>query len=107
LPLEEASALYGQPNVTFVDARDEAAYRRGHIRGALLLPYPVAAEAAGKSSLPVPQDHRLIVYCDLVDCQLSQLLAQLLSQSGCERVRVLQGGYTGWAKAGLPTESGP
>src|SRR5438045_7818406 len=51
--VEEAQALYAQPNVTFIDARDEVAYNRGHVRGAILLPYEVAAKAAGKSSLPV------------------------------------------------------
>jgi rhodanese-related sulfurtransferase len=107
ISLEEARGLYGQPKVTFVDARGDEAFRRGHIRGALNLPYEVAAQAAGRSSLPVPRDHRIIVYCDYVNCQLSELLAQVLSQSGCERVRVLRGGYPGWAQAGLPTGQGP
>jgi rhodanese-related sulfurtransferase len=104
--LDEARSLYAQPRVTFVDARGDDAFRRGHIRGALNLPYEVAAQAAGRSSLPVPRDHRLIVYCDYVNCQLSELLAQVLSQSGCERVRVLQGGFPAWVQAGLPTERG-
>lgn len=104
--LDEARRLYGQPGVTFVDARPDADYRRGHIRGAMHLPYEVAAEAAGRSTLPVPHDHKLIVYCDS-SCQLSELLAQVLSRSGCERVRVLKGGYPGWAAARLPTEAGP
>ena len=103
--LAEAQALYGQPKVTFVDARSSSDYRGGHVRGALNLPYEVAAQAAGKSSLPVPRDHRLIVYCD-VDCQLSSELAQLLSNSGCERVRVLKGGFPGWREAGQPIALG-
>ncbi|MBI3071654.1 MAG: rhodanese-like domain-containing protein [Deltaproteobacteria bacterium] len=105
--IDEARALYGKPGVTFVDARSRADFERGHVKGAVLLPYEAAAAAAGQASLPVPTDHRLIVYCEYVNCQLSSLLAQLLSQSGCERVRVLKGGYPAWASAGLPTGTGP
>jgi rhodanese-related sulfurtransferase len=102
--VEEARLLHGQPGVTFVDARSEEVYRQGHIRGALLLPYEQAAHSIGKSTLPIPRDDRLVVYCDSEDCQLSELLAQLLSRIGCERVRVLEGGYAAWVAAGLPTE---
>jgi rhodanese-related sulfurtransferase len=102
--VQEARLLHGQPGVTFVDARSDEIFRRGHIRGALLLPYEQAAQSIGKSTLPVPRDDRLIVYCDSADCQLSELLAQLLSRIGCERVRVLEGGYPAWVAAGLPTE---
>ena len=105
--LDEARVLYGKPGVTFVDARSRADYERGHVKGAVPLPYEAAALAAGQSSLPVPKAHRLIVYCEYVNCQLSTLLAQLLSQSGCERVRVLKGGYPAWAAAGLPTGTEP
>lgn len=101
----EAGPLHGRAGVTFVDARPEADFRRGHIRGAIHLPYEAAAEAAGKSSLPVPRDHRLIVYCEGgAHCQLSELLAQVLSRAGCEKVRVLKGGYPAWVQAGLPVE---
>jgi rhodanese-related sulfurtransferase len=102
----EARALHGQERVTFVDARSAADYRAGHVQGALSLPYDVAAQAAGKSSLPVPPDHRIVVYCDYFDCQLSEQLAQLLSQSGCERVRVLQGGFPAWRDGKLPVTIG-
>jgi rhodanese-related sulfurtransferase len=102
--IDEARALHGKSGVTFVDARTRADFERGHIKGAMLLPYEAAVAAAGQASLPVPTDHRLIVYCEYVNCQLSALLAQLLSRRGCERVRVLKGGYPAWAAAGLPVE---
>src|SRR5258705_2688037 len=74
MPLADARVLYGLPNVGFVDARPASAYWAGHIQGAINLPYEVAVEAAGKTSLPVPRDHRLLVYCDYVNCRLSSEL---------------------------------
>jgi rhodanese-related sulfurtransferase len=105
--IEEASALLGQPLVTFVDARSNANYAAEHVPGAMNLPAEDAEGLLDMQSLPIPPDGEVITYCDGVSCEQSEYLGLLLRQRDvCQRVRVLEGGWQAWATSGAPTVRG-
>jgi rhodanese-related sulfurtransferase len=106
LTLEQAQTLWSSGAAIFLDARAPADYQAGHIAGAFNLPaeafeahYPQVAPMLSFETL-------LVVYCDGVDCELSQRLADQLRQLGHRQVRQLHNGWTVWRTAGQPIETG-
>ncbi len=89
--------------VLFVDARDEAAYRRRHIPGALSMD-----ESHWETELPefIQAWHpgaRVVVYCDSEACDASDAVARRLRRElGIEEVYVLKGGWASWLAAQKP-----
>ena len=91
-------------DVLVIDARDPVSYARGHLPGALSVPFGNWLEE-GK---PLPsRDRDLIVYCNNLDCPISRLWSEQAAQRGYTRVRHMKAGLAGWQEAGLPVEKGP
>jgi rhodanese-related sulfurtransferase len=90
-------------DVVVIDARDPVSYARGHLPGAVSIPFGNWLEE-GKP-LP-PQDRDLIVYCNNLDCPISRLWSEQAVQRGYTRVRHMKAGLAGWQEAGLPVEKG-
>ena len=107
VPLEDAVVKFLSDEALFLDARSEADYQLGHIRGALNL--PVHAGNFGKRlqefSLAVAHEKELIVYCDGIDCSLGPELASILKGLGYRDVKILVNGWTQWITAGMPFEA--
>lgn len=59
IPLDEARAKLGQPDVVFVDTRALQDYQTARIPGALPLPVTEIAQRVAQ----LPQDKQLILYC--------------------------------------------
>ncbi len=107
ISVTEAMALLDQSRVTFVDARARTDYETGHVPNAHNLPASDAAGLLEIQSIPIPPDDRVITYCDSVACERSEYLGLLLrDRVGCERVEVLEGGFTAWQHAGGAIERG-
>lgn len=105
--IEEATALLGQPMVTFVDARSSHHYVVEHVPGAMNLPAEDAEGLLDMQSLPIPPDGQVITYCDGGTCEASESLGTLLRQRDvCQTVRVLEGGWQAWVESGAPTVRG-
>ncbi len=90
--------------VVFVDAREPAEYREGHIPGAINLPLRRAHAA------PLPPPLRgadlVVPYC-LKDFRGYEV-AKALVRRGVANVRVMQpSGLKGWRSLGLPVARGP
>ncbi|HJV37723.1 MAG TPA: rhodanese-like domain-containing protein [Geothrix sp.] len=96
-PLQVEELLQG-PGVLLVDLRDEAAFRQGHIRGCLHVPF---AELTRRFGSPDPQAKRALVLVDETDA-LSHRALRLLTARGFEWVYVLQGGMRAWRGASRP-----
>jgi len=96
--LEEAKALLGE--ATLVDARTPAAYRAGHIPGAVSLPYAtLKQEIAGFMQQHDPETAILIVYCDNKGCVSSRKVARILmTQYDYRNVLHMPGGYAEWRR---------
>lgn len=105
ISVEEAQALLGQAQVTFVDARPSYHYTAAHIPGAMNLPAEDAEGLLELQSLPIPPDGQVITYCDGGSCEQSEYLGMLLRERDvCQQVRVLEGGWQAWVAAEAPTE---
>lgn len=93
---------HGVPGIIVVDARSDAAYRDGHIPGAIGFPHR-AMDAAGTAGLA--RDVTYVVYCDGIGCNASTQGAWKLAALGFS-VKELIGGLDFWRRDGHPTVQG-
>ena len=102
ISLADAKALFESHSAVFIDARPVEEFDRGHIQNARSLPWDGAEQQVINVIGNLPNDARIITYCDGATCNLSKDLAQLLKSLGFTRVQVLVNGWTIWHDAGLP-----
>ncbi len=102
ITLAEAEELFSQGEAIFIDSRPEEDYRKGHILGALNIPFEEQKKKDLIAQHSFPQGQTLVVYCDGDACQSSVELAKILHQHHFTSIRVFFGGWTEWIKAGLP-----
>jgi len=102
ISLEKAAKLYNQQNVVFIDARPEAAYQSGHIKGAFSLPWARAEEMCFKILQDIPMDRPIVTYCDGEACELSDFLASFLKDLGYKNAKSLHNGWQRWQEEDLP-----
>ena len=111
--INQAAALFQDPRremelVLFVDARDEAQYREGHVPGAYQFDHYRPEEQLA-TVLPACQlAEQIVVYCTGGDCEDSEFAALSLMSVGIpkERFFIYVGGISEWAAHGLPIETG-
>jgi len=99
---------FQEGRVVFIDARDEARYREGHIPGAYEFD-PYYPEKYFPTALPPCQAaEQIMVYCHGGDCDDSESAALTLRDVGIatNKLFVYSGGITEWTTNGLPVELG-
>ncbi len=101
LDLDQAIILYKNRQATFVDARDASNFQKGHIKGALNLPWHDVQEQFMAVAPHMDPDIPIITYCDGEFCALSHDLAFFLKEMGFN-VKVMTGGWDAWTKADMP-----
>jgi rhodanese-related sulfurtransferase len=97
--VEEALSRYGRKQILFVDARSREAFEKGHIEGAINLPYSFLDPVPAEALLGLTKSGEIIVYCNSKDAEKSKLMAGELSDAGLRGVSYLEGGFLGWVKA--------
>jgi rhodanese-related sulfurtransferase len=101
----EAAAMCTGCTAAFVDARAASEFAEGHIHNALHLPphdHPGEADALAQlRSYPT-----VVVYDSGMACNLADTVAAHLREEGLPDVRILEGAWPDWVKAGGPAESG-
>jgi len=106
VPLVEAHALLDDPNIVFIDIRDvRELEREGMIPNALhaprgMLEFWVDPESPYYKPI-FGEGKRLILYC--ASAWRSALATETLQKMGVPRVCHLEGGFSAWKKAQLPT----
>jgi len=90
----------------FVDAREAAEYKEGHIAGAVSLPFDEAFKDPKKLQTIDPKGKPIIIYCDGGDCEASKNLAYSLLDAGRKKVVVFTDGFPAWKAAGYPVATG-
>ncbi len=91
----------GDDTILIVDTQPKAAYKMGHIKGAINFPW--APEI--KSPADLPRDRILVLYCDCTHEEDSiDMAKQLLRNWEYVYIRVLRGGWSQWQKLGYPIE---
>lgn len=84
-----------------VDPRGEAAYLKGHIPGAIHLPF----QKVSSENKKLREYDVLIVYGDDYNDPLANGMSKRLIELGFKEVRTLRGGLRAWTEAGLELES--
>lgn len=103
--MESAKVIFDEGEALFVDARDSATYKEGHIRGAISLPVNEFDNRIEQFIENYPASRFIVVYCSGRECEDSHALAQYLSEMGYDRIKVFIDGYAGWKKEAFPIES--
>jgi rhodanese-related sulfurtransferase len=93
--------------VTIIDVRSSEGYAASTstIKGALH--FKLRKLKSRLSFVPLkdlPKDREIVTYCACPKDESSIAAAQILQAAGFKRVRVLQGGWTEWVKAGGPVD---
>jgi len=104
ISLSSAEKLFFQHQAVFIDARSPDQYRKGHIKGALNIPWNSVEKSIGYVLENIDPDTTIITYCDGLKCSLSHNLANFLIQLGYSDVKVLVNGWSAWLEKGLPVE---
>jgi len=110
ISLDEARARHGRPDVLFVDLRDvRELEREGVIPGAFhcprgMLEFWIDPDSPYYKDVFTP-GKELVFFCNA--SWRSALAADTAQQMGVENVSEMDGGFTAWKKAGLPTEERP
>jgi len=97
-----ADLAKGVTGFLVIDCRSPESYAKGHIPGALSLPYrTIDATTATR----LPKDKTLVTYCSNLTCNASTKGALRLSELGF-RVKEMVGGFESWSKKGYPVAGG-
>ena len=98
--------LFDAGAVLLIDAREPEEYTRGHIPGALSMPYDEVSSEPERLENLAAGGKAIAVYCGGGACELSLTLAWDLISAGQKKVVVYMGGYPEWVAAGYPIEQG-
>ncbi len=106
ISVEDAYSDYTNNSTVFVDSRDNAEYREGHIKGAINIPYDKFRQYYPKYEKLLTKDKKIITYCHGTGCGLSVDVAKDLMAIGYTNVYVMTEGWPGWINANLPISVG-
>jgi rhodanese-related sulfurtransferase len=106
LGLMQVKDFYDRREALFVDARDRAVFRQGHIDGAVSLPAGEAERELPGFARRFPPTTLVVVYCNGFGCHDSRSVAERLLRAGYQSVFVYEGGFPEWRDAGYPTGGG-
>jgi rhodanese-related sulfurtransferase len=88
-----------EPDTMILDVRSRFEYRRGHVPGAIHLPFWAAAFRPLPAPSPTTQ---VVVYCG--HGPRAWIAQALLRWRGAANVCLLQGHMAGWRRAGRPLQ---
>lgn len=94
-----ATALVNREEGVIIDIRDAAAFKEGHIAGAINVPNGVLANRMNE--LEQYRARPIVLVCKMG--QTATAAATVLEKAGFERVTRLKGGMAQWQADGLPT----
>lgn len=106
ITIEDAYDDYTNNKAVFIDSRNNAEYREGHIKGAINIPYDRFQQDYPKYEKLLTKDKKIITYCHGTGCGLSVDVAKDLEGIGYTNVYVMTEGWPGWINANLPISVG-
>jgi rhodanese-related sulfurtransferase len=102
-PFDVAAALAARQDFVLIDSRSDAAWERGHVRGAVHLPTAQIGERAGAL---ISRGTPVVTYCWGPGCNGATRAALAFAKLGYP-VREMIGGYEYWVREGLPVDGSP
>lgn len=105
ISLEQLQRLREEGSGILLDARNPDEFSKGHIKGALNIPYMEVA-AYFEQIVQFPQDTLVIVYCTNPDCYLGRGLIKFMRDFGLSNIVLYDEGWDAWKDAGMPFVTG-
>jgi rhodanese-related sulfurtransferase len=101
---EMKKLLDSKADVTIIDVQPGRAYKKGHIKGAISLPWTPKLNEGQVADIPKVKP--IVVYCDCGPGESDSVsIAERLMDFGYSNIKVLQDpSIRGWKEAGYPTE---
>lgn len=96
IKMDEIASLPSRADVAIVDARKAPAFEAGHLPGAINIDPDASEEMVARAMRDVPKDRRVIVYCQLLGCPYSEIIAQRLMTVGYSNLVLYRGGWDEW-----------
>jgi rhodanese-related sulfurtransferase len=101
----EAKALFGNPDIAFVDSRETEDFEKAHVEGAVHLP-PKGIEDRFASVEPLlPREYKIVLYCYGPECDSAERVAGFLAKKGYRNMVIMSAGFPAWEKAAYPAET--
>lgn len=100
----QMAKLLHDKGIVFVDARDDAHFKEGHIPGAKHLSVKDEGFTEANLSAIAPKNKPVVFYCTGVTCMASSMAAQKAVEWGWSTIYYFRGGLTQWKTSGLPVE---
>lgn len=94
----QATQMLNQGETLFVDVRDDAEFKKGHVLDATHI--PVTALDERLHELEKYKDQDVIIYCE--SGMRAQKAGAKLKKSGFSKLHTIAGGLGAWEKASLP-----
>ena len=98
IDVTQAASLLNNPNVVFVDVREQNEYDAGHIPGVKLIPLGSVPDRMSE----IPKDKTVVAVCH--SGNRSSQATDFLRKQGYTNVHNMTGGMTAWSQAGNPIE---
>lgn len=106
IALSQLTRLLAEGHSFLIDARDTAAFRKGHIKGSRNM-FGLATDQYFPELAPMQKDTLAVIYCNNPDCHLGRMLAEFMGALGFKNLYLYDDGWDGWVKAGMPVDSTP
>ena len=107
IPLTVALGKFHSGRVLFVDARSADHFAKGHISGAVSVPFEQFDELFPVIVDLIDSGRELVVYCSNRECDDALLLASELKEIGSANTALYIDGFEMWEKHGGATSSSP
>lgn len=105
--LAQAKTLY-DINGLFIDGRKREEYEKGHIKGAINIPYDefmkLTVDERKEMMKKYNKNGVIVCYCDGGGCDVSIDLGYEIAKIGFNSVNIYLGGYSEWKSKGYPVE---
>lgn len=98
LTVDQAAGLLNNPDVVFLDVREQEEYDAGHIPGVQLIPLGSIPNRLNE----IPTDKTVVAVCR--SGNRSSQATQFLRDHGFDNVHNMTGGMNQWLQAGHPVE---
>ena len=92
---DEAYNFIEEDNAVLFDARPNSRFEKEHVPGAFSLPFNDFIEFY-KNHIDLNKSRSILIYCDGLDCNASQRVADKLVQRGFTRVFNIREGWEAW-----------